>query len=169
MATALGAWLEADPVAAEDVVRIVWFEHLAGVVARQRVHGVERAGVLERREAIADPAAQGFEVEGRLEHRVGFRLQRAVTGPAMQVIGAVGGAISRILRRDSVVSPTSVRLLYIQRSLDHSKATRELGWKPAETFATGIEKTVDWYLTHRSWTADITAKKYSRERLGTKV
>jgi dTDP-glucose 4,6-dehydratase len=38
---------------------------------------------------------------------------------------------------------------------------------PKENFDTGIEKTVDWYLTHRNWTADITAKKYARERLGT--
>jgi dTDP-glucose 4,6-dehydratase len=52
-------------------------------------------------------------------------------------------------------------------AIDASKITRELGWKPAETFATGIEKTVDWYLAHRAWAADITAKKYARERLGT--
>jgi dTDP-glucose 4,6-dehydratase len=54
-------------------------------------------------------------------------------------------------------------------AIDATKIHRELGWKPQETFATGIEKTVDWYLTHRDWAADITAKKYSRERLGTKV
>jgi dTDP-glucose 4,6-dehydratase len=52
-------------------------------------------------------------------------------------------------------------------AIDATKIHRELGWKPAETFATGIAKTVDWYLTHRDWAADITAKKYSRERLGT--
>ena len=52
-------------------------------------------------------------------------------------------------------------------AIDATKINRELGWKPAETFATGIEKTVDWYLTHRQWAADITAKKYARERLGT--
>ncbi len=51
-------------------------------------------------------------------------------------------------------------------SIDCSKLQRELGWKPRESFATGIEKTVDWYLTHREWAADITAKKYARERLG---
>ena len=35
-----------------------------------------------------------------------------------------------------------------------------------ESFATGIEKTVDWYLANRAWCADITTKRYSRERLG---
>ena len=51
-------------------------------------------------------------------------------------------------------------------AINCEKLQRELGWSPRESFATGIEKTVDWYLTHRSWAADITAKKYARERLG---
>jgi dTDP-glucose 4,6-dehydratase len=52
-------------------------------------------------------------------------------------------------------------------AIDCSKLQRELGWSPRESFATGLEKTVDWYLAHRTWAADITAKKYARERLGT--
>lgn len=51
-------------------------------------------------------------------------------------------------------------------AIDCTKLQSELGWAPQENFTTGIAKTVDWYLTHRSWAADITAKKYSRERLG---
>ncbi|MDO8539110.1 MAG: dTDP-glucose 4,6-dehydratase [Opitutaceae bacterium] len=51
-------------------------------------------------------------------------------------------------------------------AIDCTKLQRELGWAPRESFATGIEKTADWYLTHREWAADITAKKYQRERLG---
>ena len=54
-------------------------------------------------------------------------------------------------------------------AIDCAKLNRELGWKPKENFATGIEKTVDWYLKNRGWAADITSKKYARERLGTKV
>jgi dTDP-glucose 4,6-dehydratase len=53
-------------------------------------------------------------------------------------------------------------------AVDAGKINRELGWKPQETFATGLEKTVDWYLTHRQWAADITATRYARERLGAK-
>jgi dTDP-glucose 4,6-dehydratase len=52
-------------------------------------------------------------------------------------------------------------------AIDCTKLQSELGWAPRENFTTGIAKTVDWYLTHRSWAADITAKKYARERLGT--
>ncbi len=51
-------------------------------------------------------------------------------------------------------------------AIDCSKLQTELGWGPKESFATGIDKTIDWYLTHREWAADITAKKYARERLG---
>lgn len=52
-------------------------------------------------------------------------------------------------------------------AIDCSKLQQELGWKPRESFATGLEKTVDWYLANRAWAADITAKRYARERLGT--
>jgi len=47
-----------------------------------------------------------------------------------------------------------------------TKLRRELGWSPKESFETGLAKTVDWYLSHRAWCDDITAKKYTRERLG---
>jgi dTDP-glucose 4,6-dehydratase len=52
-------------------------------------------------------------------------------------------------------------------AIDCSKISRELGWAPKETFETGMDKTMDWYLSHKSWAADITSKKYARERLGT--
>ncbi|HEY3756007.1 MAG TPA: dTDP-glucose 4,6-dehydratase [Opitutaceae bacterium] len=52
-------------------------------------------------------------------------------------------------------------------AIDCGKIARELGWKPAETFETGLAKTVDWYLGHRAWCADITSRRYARERLGT--
>jgi dTDP-glucose 4,6-dehydratase len=51
-------------------------------------------------------------------------------------------------------------------AIDCAKIQGELGWAPKESFSTGITKTVDWYLTHREWAADITSKKYARERLG---
>src|SRR5471032_564989 len=50
-------------------------------------------------------------------------------------------------------------------AINCAKIQRELGWSPRESFATGLAKTVEWYLAHRAWAADITAKKYSRERL----
>ena len=53
-------------------------------------------------------------------------------------------------------------------AVDCAKIQKELGWNPSESFETGLAKTVDWYLSHREWCADITGKRYARERLGTK-
>lgn len=38
-------------------------------------------------------------------------------------------------------------------AIDASKLEQELGWKPAETFATGLRKTVQWYLDNSAWLA----------------
>ncbi len=51
-------------------------------------------------------------------------------------------------------------------AIDATKLQQELGWAPKENFASGIEKTVDWYLQNRAWAAELSAK-YARERLGT--
>jgi dTDP-glucose 4,6-dehydratase len=40
-------------------------------------------------------------------------------------------------------------------AIDASKIQRELGWMPAETFETGIRKTVEWYLAHPDWVAQV--------------
>jgi len=45
-------------------------------------------------------------------------------------------------------------------AIDASKIERELGWKPAETFETGIKKTVQWYLDNQAWVANVTSGAY---------
>jgi dTDP-glucose 4,6-dehydratase len=45
-------------------------------------------------------------------------------------------------------------------AIDASKIERELGWKPAETFETGIRKTVRWYLDHPDWVAHVQSGAY---------
>jgi dTDP-glucose 4,6-dehydratase len=45
-------------------------------------------------------------------------------------------------------------------AIDASKLERELGWKPAETFETGIAKTVAWYLANQAWVADVQSGAY---------
>ena len=51
-------------------------------------------------------------------------------------------------------------------AIDAAKIRRELGWAPAETFESGIAKTVRWYLDNRGWWGDILARRYDTERLG---
>ncbi|TLS19928.1 MAG: dTDP-glucose 4,6-dehydratase [Betaproteobacteria bacterium] len=50
-------------------------------------------------------------------------------------------------------------------AIDASKLERELGWKPAETFETGIRKTVRWYLDNPLWVHNVTSGAY-REWVG---
>jgi dTDP-glucose 4,6-dehydratase len=45
-------------------------------------------------------------------------------------------------------------------AIDARKISTELGWKPAETFETGLRKTVRWYLDHQDWVADVTSGGY---------
>ncbi|MGE8628479.1 dTDP-glucose 4,6-dehydratase [Achromobacter denitrificans] len=45
-------------------------------------------------------------------------------------------------------------------AIDASRLERELGWKPAETFESGIRKTVQWYLDNQQWVANITSGAY---------
>ena len=45
-------------------------------------------------------------------------------------------------------------------AIDASKIERELGWKPAETFATGIRKTIEWYLANPEWVARVQSGAY---------
>jgi len=45
-------------------------------------------------------------------------------------------------------------------AIDASKINRELGWKPAETFETGIRKTVQWYLDNQEWVQNVTSGAY---------
>jgi dTDP-glucose 4,6-dehydratase len=45
-------------------------------------------------------------------------------------------------------------------AIDGGKIARELGWKPAESFASGIEKTVGWYLAHQDWVAKVQSGEY---------
>jgi len=45
-------------------------------------------------------------------------------------------------------------------AIDSTKIRGELGWSPRETFATGIERTVRWYVDHPQWLADVTSGEY---------
>jgi dTDP-glucose 4,6-dehydratase len=45
-------------------------------------------------------------------------------------------------------------------AMDASKIERELGWKPKETFETGLRKTVRWYLENEAWVRDVTSGSY---------
>jgi len=93
--------------------------------------------------------------------------------PNIEIVNTICSLLDRKAPR-SDGKPYSSQITYVtdrpghdrRYAIDCSKIQKELGWAPRESFTTGISKTVDWYLTHRDWAADITSKKYARERLG---
>lgn len=54
----------------------------------------------------------------------------------------------------------------LRYAIDATKIGHELGWKPKETFDTGIRKTVEWYLNNLEWCRRVQDGSYQRERLG---
>ena len=55
----------------------------------------------------------------------------------------------------------------VRYAIDAAKIGRELGWKPQETFESGIRKTVQWYLDNKTWWQNVLNGNYRLERLGT--
>lgn len=51
-------------------------------------------------------------------------------------------------------------------AIDAGKIERELGWRPRETFESGLRKTVEWYLKNREWWERVMDGRYQGERLG---
>lgn len=54
----------------------------------------------------------------------------------------------------------------LRYAIDATKIAHDLGWKPEETFETGIRKTVEWYLNNLEWCRRVQDGSYQRERLG---
>jgi dTDP-glucose 4,6-dehydratase len=54
-------------------------------------------------------------------------------------------------------------------AIDASKIDRELGWKPDETFDSGLRKTVQWYLENHLWCSHVQDGSYAGERLGLEI
>ena len=54
----------------------------------------------------------------------------------------------------------------LRYAIDASKIERELGWRPQETFETGLRKTIEWYLANESWWRALREKRYGGQRLG---
>ena len=51
-------------------------------------------------------------------------------------------------------------------AIDSGKIQHQLGWTPKETFATGLKKTIRWYLDHQTWVERVMSGAYRGERLG---
>jgi nucleoside-diphosphate-sugar epimerase len=66
----------------------------------------------------------------------------------LKAVGYATSVVGRLLRRDVPLNATGVRLLYMTSPADHSKATRELGWRPRPA-ADSIRRAAQFYVEHR--------------------
>jgi dTDP-glucose 4,6-dehydratase len=74
------------------------------------------------------------------------------------------------LHPNSPVTPHEKLITYVKDrpghdrryAIDSAKIERELGWKPVETFESGIRKTVQWYLSHQQWVDNVTSGEYRK-------
>ncbi len=57
----------------------------------------------------------------------------------------------------------------VRYAIDASKIQRELGWVPQETFASGLRKTVQWYLANATWCQHVQDGSYQGQRLGASI
>lgn len=54
----------------------------------------------------------------------------------------------------------------LRYAIDFAKLTGELGWRPTESFPSGLRRTVEWYLANTAWCEAVESRGYQRERLG---
>ena len=96
----------------------------AMLLAAQKGRNGERYIISERFTSVRELYETAAEAAGVRPPRFGVPLW------LMYVMGYAGDLARTALRRDSALSSSSVRLMHIWPTLDHGKATRELGWQP---------------------------------------
>jgi dTDP-glucose 4,6-dehydratase len=87
--------------------------------------------------------------------------------PNLDVVHKICGILDELSPRPDV-KPYADQITYVTDRLGHdrryaidaTKINDELGWKPAETFETGIRKTVQWYIDNQDWVKNITSGDY---------
>lgn len=87
--------------------------------------------------------------------------------PNLDIVHTVCGLLDELRPRDDG-QPYHQQIAYVtdrpghdrRYAIDARKLERELGWKPAETFETGIRKTVEWYLDNQVWVGNVTSGAY---------
>ena len=67
------------------------------------------------------------------------------------------------INKDDVITYVQDRSGHdLRYSIDSTKLQTELGWKPEETFETGIKKTIQWYLDNKKWMKNVTSGEYQK-------
>jgi dTDP-glucose 4,6-dehydratase len=111
-------------------------------------------------EAIRTVLARGVPGE---TYNIGGRSEK----PNIEVVGLICSILDELCPNDQVMPHRKLITFVKDRpghdrryAVDASKIERELGWKPVETFESGLRKTVEWYLQHPAWVQEVTSGAY---------
>jgi dTDP-glucose 4,6-dehydratase len=101
-------------------------------------------------------------------YMIGGRQERTNLDVARQICRLLDSfAPSRNGSRERLITFVADRPGHDQRyGIDPSKIEHELGWRAAETFETGLRRTVRWYVENRKWWQSILDRGYRTERIG---
>ncbi|WEK49908.1 MAG: dTDP-glucose 4,6-dehydratase [Candidatus Kaistia colombiensis] len=100
-------------------------------------------------------------------YNIGGRNERTNLDVVRSICTILDRRRSRSAPHDSLIEFVADRPGHDHRyAIDPTKAEAELGWRAVESFDTGIEKTVDWYLDRRDWWEPIRSGVYRGQRLG---
>ncbi|OYW83242.1 MAG: dTDP-glucose 4,6-dehydratase [Asticcacaulis sp. 32-58-5] len=108
-------------------------------------------------------------MRGRTGHtyNVGGRNEWTNIDVIRRICGLMDARRPRSAPHDRLISFVPDRRGHDYRyAIDATKLETELGWRAQETFDTGIEKTVDWYLDNEAWWGPLRERVYTGERLG---
>lgn len=89
----------------------------------------------------------------------------------IDVVGAICDLLDELVpamspRRELITFVTDRPGHDARYAMDITKISTELGWRPSETFESGLRKTVRWYLDNNAWWEDIRTGRYQGQRLG---
>ena len=84
-----------------------------------------------------------------------------------ELVDAVSERVAGIRSADELITHVQDRPGHdLRYAIDPSRIENELGWSPREDFASGLRKTVEWYLANKDWVRNAEEGRYHGERLG---
>jgi dTDP-glucose 4,6-dehydratase len=151
-------------------------EKLIPLIILNAIHGkplpVYGAGANVRDWLYVDDHAQALDsivARGRIgeKYNVGGRNERRNIDVVRRICAILDDLRPAARPHDSLISFVSDRPGHdLRYAIDAAKLEQELGWRAQETFESGIEKTVRWYLDNEWWWRPLRNKVYAGERLG---